>query len=224
MRDVVEVRRREGGGRVCGDPIAPERAGRERILHVAKRPPLEERKQRGSLRRGCLVAVVLRPHELRNRFAADPKRAALVAEQIAPAAQRHAARGVACVCDRTGAGDDHDAGSAAERSRVRDRRVVHDQAADRSKRGGYAARGVPVSADARHDGFKTRIVREVRRRKRGAERRFYGFAQPRRRGRLADFVGRAGIAAAEHVPALVADHGGRAALPAVDTGEVSRHV
>ena len=191
------------------------------MLNVAKRRPLKNAK-RGS-RRGRLAAIFF-SHGDGDCPAGDPKRAALVAEQIAPAAQRHAARGVACVRDRTGAGDDHDAGSAAERARVGDRRVVqHDQAPDRAKRGGYAARAVPVSADARHDGFETRIVRKVRRRKRGAERRFDGVAQPRRRERLADFVGRAGIAAADHGAALVADHGGRPLCPPSIAGEVARH-
>jgi hypothetical protein len=107
---------------------------------------------------------------------------------------------------------------------VRDRRVVNDQASNRSKRGGFAARAVPVPADARDDGFEARIAGKFRRSEGGAQRRFHGVAQTRRRGRLSNFVGRPGLAAAEHVAALVADDGGGAALPTVDPGEVSRHV
>src|SRR2546423_14614002 len=74
------------------------------------------------------TATVGGPHDSSERLPADPVTTALVADDVAPPARaRRFAAAVASVYDRSGPGDDHDAGRVAGAGDERDERVVHHE-------------------------------------------------------------------------------------------------
>ena len=111
----------------AGDRIAVQAARVDLVNQLGRAPEVHLGEHHLGQQRLRTAPVEL-PDDGVQRGPANPEAAALVAEQVAPAAgARRAARGVAAVGDRSRPGHDHDSGLIARARDQRDQRVVDDQ-------------------------------------------------------------------------------------------------